>query len=275
MNESNQSQRTSPLNIINHHTSLSSTPTQHLHSNPLWYQPGRQVSPTTERMPPAGESEDNTSDQVQDNSASAAASKPLPVSDCSKDATIAQCFQAMQQLTSIFQFTQRQSQDAINAVGPDVTLAYNYILNNGGEDKGGAIVPIDDCPHLADCVKLDADRIEYDNICTHFKDEGGPKGGMKGESVDGVCPSGENWFCLKCGVVRCSRYVNGHCKEHWENTKNSEIGNSASHSIAVSLEDLSVWCYECGAYLNHPSLSPILKRLEKNKFDGANENKGE
>ena len=199
----------------------------------------------------------------------AASSKPAP--DCSNDATIAQCFEAMQQLTSIFQFTPQQAQDAIDIVGPDVTLAYNYILDNGGEDKGGAIIPVDNCPHLEDCVKVDK-NLEFENICTHFKDSENStrKGGMKGEVVNGGCPTGENWLCLKCGVVRCSRYVNGHCKEHWEITKNSGLGCGSPHAIAVSLVDLSVWCYECGTYLNHPSLSQILKRLEKKKLEGEN-----
>ncbi len=190
--------------------------------------------------------------------------------DCSKDATIAQYFHAMQQLTSIFQFSESEAQAAIEAVGTDVTTAYNYILDNGGNDKGGAIIPIDDCPHLV-YLGLDANQMEFDNVCTYYEDEGGPKGGLKGEIIDGKCPSGENWLCLTCGVVRCSRYVNGHCKEHCENMKNRDGGQGIQHCVAASLQDLSVWCYECEAYLNHPSLSPILKRLEEKKFSGDTE----
>ena len=203
------------------------------------------------------------------------------------DATIAQCVHAMQQLTGIFQFTPKQAQDAIDAVGPDVTLAYNHILDSGGEDKGGAIVPIDNCCHLRDCLKVDAaDALTrtltcaHDNLCQHYQeattreenenendgtDYGLKQGKMKGDvDENGVCPSGENWLCLTCACVRCSRYVNGHCKEHWERTKGGR--NEVGHCVAVSLEDLSVWCYECSAYLNHPSLNPFLKQLEENKF---------
>ena len=209
--------------------------------------------------------------------ATATASTSTSTQDCSKDATVAQCFHAAQQLTTIFQFTPTQAQDAIDAVGPDVTLAYNYILDNGGADRGGTIIPKDDCPHLAGGVLLDhANDFKYQNVCRHFMDESS-KGGMKGEVVDGGgCPSGENWLCLQCGAVRCSRYVNGHCKEHWENTKADDAkegkgGDCVGHCVAVSLEDLSVWCYECSAYLNHPSLSPVLKRLEMEKFSGDEE----
>lgn len=206
--------------------------------------------------------ESSNGDSGQKKSASVA-SKPNS-SDCSGDATIAQCMHAMQQLTFIFQFTPKQAQEAIDAVGPDVTVAYNYILDNGGQDRGGTILPISDCPHVSDCVALDANRIEYENVCTHMQEEGFTKGGMKGDTINGACPSGENWLCLKCGAVRCSRYINGHCRDHWEITKAKS--NDYGHCIAVSLEDLSVWCYECSAYLDDSSLKPILKSLEDKKF---------
>jgi len=100
------------------------------------------------------------------------------------------------------------------------------------------------------------------------------------------CPKGENWLCLKCGAMLCSRYANGHARMHWEDTKEEDqIDNSTTaaatthtitttekdqaavgHCIAVSLTDLSVWCYECNAYLTHPKLSEMTKRLEKIKF---------
>jgi hypothetical protein len=234
-------------------------------------------------MPSNSTSEAESSDKITTTSAVAATRNPSsPNSNTSNhvanDATIAQCVHAMQQLTGIFQFTPTQAQDAIDAVGPDVTLAYNYILDNVGEDKGGTIIPIDNCCHLQDCLKVDAESfLTYGNACGHYKEvEEQPydvvstnhslkEGKMKGDvNGDGACPSGENWLCLTCARVRCSRYVNGHCKEHWESTK--EGGNNVGHCVAVSLEDLSVWCYECSAYLNHPSLKPFLKQLEENKF---------
>ena len=87
----------------------------------------------------------------------------------------------------------------------------------------------------------------------------------------------------------CSRYVNGHAKLHYEDTKEEEKAAAASadasiggdeggrdavgHCIAVSLADLSVWCYECNAYLHHPKLNELTKHLEKIKFgkDSVNE----
>jgi len=220
-----------------------------------------------------GSARDSSSTHSATASASAASVATSDACFDDADATIAQVLHAMDQLTSVFQFTHEEAQDAINAVGPDVTLAYNYILDQGGEDKGGAIVPIKNCPHLSEHAVLNVSSIKYENVCGHFREEqhqnqnlrpndneGKGKGRMKSEYIEGgKCPSGENWLCLHCGVVRCSRYVNGHCKDH---------AVESGHCIAVSLEDLSAWCYQCSAYLTHPSLDGTLQKLESLKFQG-------
>ncbi|MBA0845363.1 hypothetical protein Goarm_022158 [Gossypium armourianum] len=51
----------------------------------------------------------------------------------------------------------------------------------------------------------------------------------------------ENWLCLSCKVVLCSRFVNKHMLEHYQQT---------THSIALSFSDLSVWCFACDSYLD-------------------------
>jgi len=43
-----------------------------------------------------------------------------------------------------------------------------------------------------------------------------------GEEKQLTCPSGENWICLECGALMCSRYANGHAKLHYEDTKEEE-----------------------------------------------------
>jgi len=43
--------------------------------------------------------------------------------------------------------------------------------------------------------------------------------------------------------VHCSRYVNGHMEIH---------RNTRSHAMALSYADLSVWCYNCDAYVHNP-----------------------
>ncbi len=219
------------------------------------------------------------------------------------DYTFAQALQTIMNLTTVFNFTYEQAEDAVNNVGPDVTLAYNYILDQGGEDKGGPIVPKSDCPHINTACHVINNVEEFnfnfksDSVCRYFADEETSclvhkrKPKRKCEVVDGKCPDGENWICLECGAVRCSRYINGHAKDHWENTKaaeknravdnnendivdndkgnqhNTDDTEATGHCIALSLEDLSIWCYECNAYLNNPELARLVQKFEKLKFD--------
>ncbi|KAN0041115.1 hypothetical protein ACTFIV_003651 [Dictyostelium citrinum] len=63
----------------------------------------------------------------------------------------------------------------------------------------------------------------------------------------------ENWICMTCGVVSCSRHVNGHAGEHFENTK---------HPISASFSDHSFWCYTCDTYVHNTPLLDICKILE-------------
>lgn len=62
--------------------------------------------------------------------------------------------------------------------------------------------------------------------------------------------------CLTCSPsvqVACGRYINQHMVAH-----NSKTG----HPLVLSFEDLSVWCYECQAYVHHSvsyvSSAPLL-----------------
>jgi len=74
----------------------------------------------------------------------------------------------------------------------------------------------------------------------------------------GVCGHvGENWVCLVCGEIYCSRYVSGHMLEHNQKT---------GHALVVSFSDFSCWCYECDSYIKHHSILPLLTYLHKDKF---------
>ncbi|KAI8819920.1 uncharacterized protein EV422DRAFT_507100 [Fimicolochytrium jonesii] len=48
------------------------------------------------------------------------------------------------------------------------------------------------------------------------------------------------WLCLKCGAVNCSRNDKGHGVTHYEDEK---------HSIAINLDSLECWCYQCDDYI--------------------------
>lgn len=187
------------------------------------------------------------------------------------DATIAQAFHAMEQLTTVFGFDSQVAQAAVEAVGTDVTAAYNWILDSGqGKDAGGPIVPIMDCPHVQYHVKIQPPQLPSPQVarCDGSTNSNSRKGHAKSETQeDGMCPPGENWVCLQCGVVRCSRYINGHGVMHYEETLLQDAGpDSAGHCIAASLADLSVWCHACSAYLRHAELDPLIQKLEELKF---------
>ncbi|KAF2074535.1 hypothetical protein CYY_004162 [Polysphondylium violaceum] len=80
-------------------------------------------------------------------------------------------------------------------------------------------------------------------------------------TIPSVChscgDSSENWVCLECGVISCSKYVNGCASKHYESTK---------HPIAASFSDLSFWCYECDSYVHDKCLFEILDILQTIKF---------
>ena len=54
--------------------------------------------------------------------------------------------------------------------------------------------------------------------------------------------------------------------EEGGNNNNEGVETAEGHCVAVSLADLSVWCYECNAYLRHSSLEVLTEYLEEVKF---------
>ena len=211
-----------------------------------------------------------------------AASAAASTSTASGDATMAQVLHTIEALTTLFNFSSEAANEAVQEVGTDVQECVNYVLDKGlGTDKGGAIYPIHNCPHVSDHIKINTAELPKDPHqlpCGHFAEQGNTNSEraparLKCEDGDDEgppesCPVGENWLCLECGKVRCSRYVNGHGLTHWEDTKTDE--NPHGHCIAVSLADLSVWCHLCSAYLKHPTLEPLVQQLEHMKFSDDN-----
>ncbi|XP_014318481.1 histone deacetylase 6 isoform X1 [Myotis lucifugus] len=67
----------------------------------------------------------------------------------------------------------------------------------------------------------------------------------------------ENWVCLSCYEVYCSRYINAHMMQHHE---------SSGHPLVLSYTDLSTWCYPCQAYVHHQTLLDVKNVAHQNKF---------
>ncbi|KAL2537254.1 Regulator of Vps4 activity in the MVB pathway protein [Forsythia ovata] len=63
----------------------------------------------------------------------------------------------------------------------------------------------------------------------------------------------ENWLCLCCKDVLCSRFVNKHMLEH---------NQQSNHCLALSYSDLSVWCFSCDAYLDAQVILPLRPAYE-------------
>ncbi|CAG9329276.1 unnamed protein product [Blepharisma stoltei] len=100
------------------------------------------------------------------------------------------------------------------------------------------VVPKEDCPHISRHVKIDMDvyaRISRKSPCH-------------------LCSNtNENWLCLECLFIGCSRYINSHMSLH---------NNEESHPIAFSFTDCSFWCYDCDSYITSPLLISIVEAFQ-------------
>ncbi|KAH8306583.1 hypothetical protein KR018_006132, partial [Drosophila ironensis] len=103
-----------------------------------------------------------------------------------------------------------------------------------------AVYPLKTCPHLGQLpVENKPISINTNARCAQCETEA------------------ENWVCLGCRTVRCGRYVNEHMQMHFLDTE---------HPLALSLRDLSVWCYPCASYVDHPLLYPYMNAAHESKF---------
>ena len=83
----------------------------------------------------------------------------------------------------------------------------------------------------------------------------------------------ELWICLHCGLSFCSRYINSHFIEQYNENK--------EHVLCLGIMDLSIWCYECldinnkesndlkGCYIESSKTNEYIKIYENFKFQEA------
>ncbi|KAH8411362.1 hypothetical protein KR215_002614, partial [Drosophila sulfurigaster] len=104
-----------------------------------------------------------------------------------------------------------------------------------------AIYPLKSCPHLSQLRPEEAPQsIETSSAC------------------GGCASTVENWMCLSCKAIGCGRYINEHMEEHCRREQ---------HPLVLSFSDLSVWCYECSAYIDHPLLYVYQNLAHLDKFN--------
>lgn len=119
--------------------------------------------------------------------------------------------------------------------------------------EGALVTPICSCPHVEEHVSASHD---VSNTLETLKEETSGRGEPKCRD----CGSAEIWICMKCGIIKCSRYANQHMLKHYE---------ESTHCIACSFIDLSFWCFECGAYLDFFNISKLhepFRQLHQIKF---------
>ncbi|XP_003462634.1 histone deacetylase 6 isoform X1 [Cavia porcellus] len=102
-----------------------------------------------------------------------------------------------------------------------------------------AVTPLPWCPHLVAVRPIPAASLDVTQPCEDC----------------GTCQ--ENWVCLSCYQVYCSRYINAHMVRHHE---------ASGHPLVLSYVDLSTWCYPCQAYVHHQDLLDVKNITHQKKF---------
>ncbi|XP_075395011.1 protein deacetylase HDAC6 [Tenrec ecaudatus] len=125
------------------------------------------------------------------------------------------------------------------AGGQDVEDSIVVGFEDTDEATFWAVTPLPWCPHLTEVSPIPATGLDVTQPC-------------------GVCGTlQENWVCLSCYQVCCSRYVKAHMIRHHEET---------GHPLVLSFIDMSTWCYHCQAYVHHQTLIDVKNAVYQNKF---------
>ncbi|KAI8593377.1 hypothetical protein BDZ88DRAFT_404483 [Geranomyces variabilis] len=120
----------------------------------------------------------------------------------------------------------------------DSTLQQILAAAGAGDDQFFAVTPRTDCPHVSTNVQVPT--VAITTPCRKCGD------------------ASENWLCIVCHGVFCSRYVKSDMSAHAE--------EEADHCVAVSFSDLSTWCFKCNDYIDNPVLQPLRSFLHERKF---------
>ncbi|XP_010604661.1 histone deacetylase 6 isoform X3 [Fukomys damarensis] len=112
-------------------------------------------------------------------------------------------------------------------------------LADTNQDIFYAVTPLPWCPHLVAVLPPSAANVDVTQPC---------------EDCGTLL---ENWLCLSCYQVYCSRYVNAHMVRHHE---------ASGHPLVLSYVDLSTWCYPCQAYVHHQDLLVVKNIAHQKKF---------
>lgn len=127
--------------------------------------------------------------------------------------------------------------------------------------SGFSVAPNPNCPHVAASTFEVHSDLRPEKTGSAGK---APKRNLYHENMAcSTCgDADETWVCLACKCAGCSRYKQGHMVEHA-----NEVASSAAHvCVAISLADLSVWCFQCDEYIVHPKLDEVFREMHHGKF---------
>eukprot|EP01039_Chlorochromonas_danica_P010916 gene10915-12132_t len=114
------------------------------------------------------------------------------------------------------------------------------------------ITPKTDCPHINQQAGYTLSIEEFFGILD-----------LSSHEIQGHCEQClsdvENWVCLGCCQIYCSRFVHGHMAEHAEQS-------GPGHTVAFSLTDASTWCYQCDSYITNFKLALLSSYFSQIKF---------
>jgi len=108
-----------------------------------------------------------------------------------------------------------------------------------GDQRMYLVDPLEWCPHVDSVQPV-------------------PNGTLKTDESCQVCRSvNENWICLICYSALCSRYVREHMVIHSHET---------GHQLALSCQDLSIWCFSCNNYVDSRANSKLFDAFNEAHF---------
>lgn len=136
-------------------------------------------------------------------------------------------------------------------------------MAEGGQAEvpGFSVAPSPNCPHVA----ASSFQIYPDLVVSDTGALGkAPRKNLYSENCAcNTCGDAEeSWVCLLCGFSGCSRYKACHMVDHVKDKSNEHSGTV----IAISLADLSTWCFACDDYITHPKLEIVFREFHRGKF---------
>lgn len=111
-----------------------------------------------------------------------------------------------------------------------------------------AVEPRTDCPHENSTLRRHFAEF-LDSVLANYS-KTSPTHVFAALECSDCSDKKENWFCLECRQIYCSRYVKGHMAAHNEGTH---------HPVAFSFSDGSFWCYDCDSYITTLELGRLRK----------------